>query len=267
MPALLEGKAGVVIGVANDHSIGWGIARALHEHGARLALTYRRDSRLRHVQALATQLGAAPVLQCDVQDDTRIAALVDALRATFGTIDFIVHAPASAHTADLNGPYLQTTRTGFLSALEVSAFSLTAIVQAARPILNAGASILTLSYHGARQVAQNYNVMGVAKAALEASVRYLANDLGPAQIRVNAISAGPIRTLSASAIAGFRARQRQLAQHIPLRRNVTIDDVGKTAAWLCSGLAAHITGETIYVDGGLHTLAMMAEEADAPPSA
>ena len=259
MAGLLEGKAGVVIGVANDHSIGWGIARALHEQGARLALTYRRESRLRHVQALAERLGGAPVLPCDVQDDAQIAALVAGLREAFGTIDFLVHAPASAHTADLNGPYLQTTRAGFLSALEISAFSLTAVVQAARPILNAGASILTLSYHGARQVVANYNVMGVAKAALEASVRYLANDLGPAQIRVNAISAGPIRTLSASAIAGFRAKQRQLAPHIPLRRNVTIEDVGKTAAWLCSGMAAHITGETIYVDGGLHSLASIAE--------
>jgi enoyl-[acyl-carrier protein] reductase I len=254
MAGLLAGKTGVVIGVANDHSIGWGIAQALYGQGARLALTYRRESRLRHVQALAEQIGPAPVLPCDVQDDRQIQALVDQLQQTVGSIDFLIHAPASAHTADLNGPYLQTTRSSFLSALEISAFSLAAVVQAARPILSAGASILTLSYHGARQVAANYNVMGVAKAALEASVRYLAADLGPQQIRVNAISAGPIRTLSASAIAGFRARQRQLGTVIPLRRNVTIEDVGKAAVWLCSDLAASVTGETIYVDGGLHNI-------------
>ena len=254
MTGLLTGKTGVVIGVANDHSIGWGIAQALSAQGATLALTYRRESRLRHVQALADQIGSAPVLPCDVQDDQQIHSLVDTLKQTFGSIDFLIHAPAAAHTADLNGPYLQTTRTSFLSALEISAFSLAAVTHAARPILNAGASILTLSYHGARQVAANYNVMGVAKAALEASVRYLAADLGEEQIRVNAISAGPIRTLSASAIAGFRAKQRQLSTLIPLRRNVTIDDIGKTAIWLCSDLAAMVTGETIYVDGGLHNI-------------
>lgn len=252
MAGRLDGKAGVVIGVANDHSLGWGIARALHAEGATLALTYRRESRLRHVQALAARLGSAPVIRCDVQDDAQIADLVRALQQTFGTIDFIIHAPASAHTQDLNGPYLQTTRAGFLSALEISAYSLTAVTQAARGILNPGASIVTLSYHGARQVAPNYNVMGVAKAALEASVRYLAHDLGSQQIRVNAISAGPIRTLSASAIAGFRTKQKHFAMIAPLRRNVTIDEVGKTAVWLCSDLSSAITGETIYVDAGIH---------------
>ncbi len=252
MVGLLHGKTGVVIGVANDHSIGWGIAQALYAQGAALALTYRRESRLRHVQSLAAQVGSALVLPCDVQDDSQIRTLVAALHQAFGAIDFLIHTPASAHTADLNGPYLQTTRASFLSALEISAFSLTEVIQAARPLFNAGASILTLSYHGARQVAANYNVMGVAKAALEASVRYLAHDLGPDQIRVNAISAGPIRTLSASAIAGFRTKQKQLATIVPLRRNVTIADVGNTAVWLCSDLAANVTGETIYVDGGLH---------------
>src|SRR5581483_9182647 len=205
-----------VIGVANDHSIGWGIAQALAAQGAALALTYRRASRLRHVEALAAQLGQVPVLPCDVQDDGLIQALVTSLQREFGMLDFLIHAPASVHTADLNGPYMQTTRASFLSALEISTFPLAALAQAARPLLNSGASILTLSYHGARQVVANYNVMGVAKAALEASVRYLAHDLGADQIRVNAISAGPIRTLSASAIAGFRAKQRQLAAFVPL---------------------------------------------------
>jgi enoyl-[acyl-carrier protein] reductase I len=255
MAGLLEGKTGVVIGVANDHSIGWGIAQALAAQGAALALTYRRASRLRHVQALAAQLGAVPVLPCDVQDDQQIQALVESLQREFGTLDFLIHAPASAHTADLNGPYMQTTRDSFLSALEISAFSLAALVRAARPLLGTGASILTLSYHGARQVVANYNVMGVAKAALEASVRYLAHDLGADHIRVNAISAGPIRTLSASAIAGFRAKQKQLAAFVPLRRNVTIADIGNAAVWLCSDLASNVTGETIYVDGGLHHIA------------
>lgn len=252
MEGLLHGRRGAVIGVANDHSIGWGIAQALYEQGASLALTYRSERRLRHVQALAARIGGAPVLRCDVQDDAQIADLVAALRQLYGTIDFLIHAPAAAHTQDLNGPYLQTTRAGFLSALDVSAFSLTALIQAARPILSPGASILTLSYHGSRQVAPNYNVMGVAKAALEASVRYLASDLGPQAIRVNAISAGPIRTISASGIAGFRSKQKRFAAIAPLRRNVTIAEVGKTAVWLCSDLASGVTGEIIYVDAGIH---------------
>jgi enoyl-[acyl-carrier protein] reductase I len=252
MIGLMAGKKGVVIGVANDHSLGWGIAQALHREGAMLALTYRREGRLRHVQALAAQLDSALILRCDVQDDTQIDALVHDLQVAFGAIDFVIHAAAAAQTQDLNGRYLETTRAGFLSALEVSAYSLTAITQAVRPILNPGASIVTLSYHGSRQVAANYNVMGVAKAALEASVRYLAADLGAEQIRINAISAGPIRTLSASAIAGFRTKHKQFAPIAPLRRTVTIDEVGKTAVWLCSELASGVTGEIIYVDAGIH---------------
>jgi enoyl-[acyl-carrier protein] reductase I len=252
---MLQGRRGIVIGVANDHSIGWGIARALSAEGATLAMTYRREGRLRHLQALAAQIGEALILRCDVQEDEQIEALVESLRQAYGTIDFLIHAPASAHTQDLNGPYLKTTRASFLSALDISAYSLTALAQAARPIMRPGASILTLSYHGARQVAPNYNVMGVAKAALEASVRYLASDLGPQQIRVNAISAGPIRTLSASGIAGFRSKQKRFATIAPLRRNVTIDEVGRTAAWLCSDMASAVTGEIIYVDAGIHHMA------------
>jgi enoyl-[acyl-carrier protein] reductase I len=252
---ILEGKNALIIGMSSDRAIAWGIARSLRDEGAALGFTYQRESRRRHADALAAQLGAALVARCDVRSDQEIAALIEQARDAFGTLDIVVHAAVGADPADLSGPYLGTTREGFLGALDVSAYSLAAIARAALPILNPGASIITLSYHGARQVAQNYNVMGVAKAALEASVRYLAHDLGARGVRVNAISAGPIRTLSASGIAGFRARHKQFASIAPLGRNVTIDDVGKMATWLCSDWAAAVTGETIYVDAGLHHIA------------
>jgi len=253
--ALLEGKNALIVGMSSDRAIAWGIAQSLHSEGAALGFTYQRESRKRHADALAAQLGAPLVTRCDVRSDQEIAALIEQARAVFGTLDIVIHAAVGADPADLSGPYMGTTRETFLGALDVSAYSLTAIARAAQPILNPGASIVTLSYHGARQVAQNYNVMGVAKAALEASVRYLANDLGTHGIRVNAISAGPIRTLSASGIAGFRARHKQFAGIAPLGRNVTINDVGKMATWLCSDWAAAVTGETIYVDAGLHQIA------------
>jgi enoyl-[acyl-carrier protein] reductase I len=246
----LDGRVALVVGVANDHSIGWGIARALRAAGAELALTYRRESRRRHVEPLAAKLDARLLARCDAQDDASIAELVEAVRSTYGRLDILVHAAVGADTRDLSGPYLGTTRASFLQALDVSVYSLTALVAAAGALLQPGASVLTLSYHGARQVVQHYNVMGVAKAALEASVRYLASDLGPRGIRVNAISAGPIRTLSASAIAGFRSTQRRLAGMSPLGRGATIADVGEAAVWLCGDVP--VTGEVIYVDAGLH---------------
>jgi enoyl-[acyl-carrier protein] reductase I len=249
---LLEGKNALIVGLSSDRAIAWGIAQALRSEGATVGLTYQRESRQRHAQALAAQLDAPLVARCDVRSDQQIAALIEQARSVFGALDIIVHAVVGADPADLSGPYLSTTRANFLSALDVSAYSLVAITRAVLPILNPGASIITLSYHGARQVAQNYNVMGVAKAALEASVRYLANDLGENGIRVNAISAGPIRTISASGIAGFRARHKHFASIAPLGRNVTIEDVGKLATWLCSDWAAAVTGETVYVDAGLH---------------
>jgi enoyl-[acyl-carrier protein] reductase I len=258
VPQLLDGKKGLVLGVANDHSIGWGIAQALHAQGAEVGLTYRREGRARHVEPLAARLGAKLVARCDFRDDGQIADLMDQAHTVYGRLDFLVHAAAGASTRDLNGPYLNTTRATFLDALDASAYSLTAIVAAALDLLNPGASIVTLTYHGSRQVAANYNVMGVAKAALEASVRYLANDLGPGQIRINAISAGPIRTLSASGIAGFRTRHKRFAQTAPLGRNVTIEDVGKMAVWLCSDWAGAVTGEVVYVDAGLHQVAASA---------
>lgn len=257
---LLDSKKGLVLGVANDHSISWGIAQALHAEGADLGFTYAGEVFERRVRPLAAGLNAKLIEPCDVQDDEQINALMGRVREVFGSLDFIIHGIAFANRDELNGPYLNTTREGFRLALEVSAYSLTAIVKAAQELLNPGASIVTLTYHGSQQVAPNYNVMGVAKAALEASVRYLANDLGPRNIRVNAISAGPIRTLAASGIANFRTLHKQFADIAPLRRNITTEDVGKMALFLCSDWASGITGETIYVDAGFHNIAVALPE-------
>ena len=254
---LLDGKKGLILGLANDHSIAWGIARALHAEGAELGFNYLGEALERRARPLAESLGARLIEPCDVQDDEQIDRLIARAREVYGSLDIIVHAIAFANRDELNGPYLNTTRAGFRVAMEISVYSLTAVVKAAQEILNPGAAIVTLTYHGSQQVAPNYNVMGVAKAALESSVRYLANDLGPRGIRVNAISAGPIRTLSASGISGFRSMHKHFAEVAPLRRNVTIDDVGKTALWLCSDWAAGVTGETIYVDSGFHNLAVV----------
>ena len=251
---LLDGKKGLILGVANDHSIAWGIAQALHAEGADLGFTYVGDALERRVRPLATSLGAKLIEPCDVQSDEEIDALMRRVREVYGSIDILIHGIAFANKEELSGSYLNTTREGFRLALEVSAYSLTGVVKAAQDLLSPGASIVTLTYHGSQQVAQNYNVMGVAKAALEASVRYLANDLGPRNIRVNAISAGPIRTLAASGIAGFRSLHKQFASIAPLRRNITIEDVGKAALWLCSDLASGVTSETIYVDAGFHNI-------------
>jgi enoyl-[acyl-carrier protein] reductase I len=257
---LLDGKKALVLGVANDHSIAWGIAKALHAEGAELGFSFLGEALERRVRPLAESVGAKLVEPCNVQDDAEIERFMDRVRETFGTIDVLVHAIAFANRDELNGPYLKVTRAGFALAMDVSAYSLTALVKAADGLLSPGAAVLTLTYHGSQQVVQNYNVMGVAKAALEASVRYLANDLGPRGIRVNAISAGPIRTLSAAGIADFRTLHKQFADVAPLRRNVTIDDVGKTALWLCSDLASAVTGEVIYVDAGFHNVAVSLPE-------
>lgn len=257
---LLDGKKGLVLGLANDHSIAWGIAQALHAEGADLGFTYVGEALERRVRPLASSLDAKLIEPCDVQNDAEIDTLMQKVRDVYGSLDIIVHAIGFAKREELSGPYLNTTREGFQLALDVSAYSLTAIVKAAQDLLNPGASILTLTYHGSQQVAQNYNVMGVAKAALEASVRYLANDLGPRNIRVNAISAGPIRTLAASGIAGFRSMHKQFADTAPLRRNVTIEDVGKAAVWLCSDWSSAVTSETIYVDAGFHNISVVLPE-------
>lgn len=257
---LMDGKQGLILGVANDHSIAWGIAQALHREGATLGFTYAGEALERRVRPLAESLGAPLIAPCDVTRDEEISALMERAREVFGQIDLLVHAIAFANKDELNGPYLRTTREGFHLAMDVSVYSLTALLRAAEPLLAPGASILTLTYHGSRQVIPNYNVMGVAKAALEASVRYLAADLGPRGVRVNAISAGPIRTLAASGIAGFRAMHRSFAAQAPLRRNVTIDDVGDAALWLCSDLSRAVTGEVLYVDAGFNIMGMSVEE-------
>ena len=247
---LVSGKKGLIVGVANDHSIAWGIAKALHSEGAELGFSYLGESLERRVRPLAESLGSSFLVPCDVTSDEQIAAMMEEVRQRWGQLDILIHGAAFANREELSGPYLKTSRAGFLLTLDISTYSLTALIKAAEEILTPTASILTLTYHGSTQVFPNYNVMGVAKAALEASVRYLAADLGPRGIRVNAISAGPIRTLSASGISGFRTMHSQFRDVAPLRRNVTIEDVGKAALWLCSDLASGVTGQVVYVDAG-----------------
>ncbi len=251
---LMDGKRGLIVGVANDHSIAWGIAQALHAEGAELGFTYVNEAIERRVRPLAGSLGVQFIVPCDVGSDESIAGTMAAVKSTWGQLDFLIHAVAFANRDELNGSFLKTSREGFRVAMDISAYSLTALAKAADGLWASQASILTMTYHGSTQVVPNYNVQGLAKAALEASVRYLAADLGPRGIRVNAISAGPIRTLAASGIAGIRdmiSAQKQLA---PLRRSVTIEDVGKTALWLCSDLASGVTGEVVYVDAGAHIM-------------
>ncbi len=248
---LLEGKKALIFGVANDHSIAWGIARAFHEQGATVGFSSIESLIERRVKPLADSIGATFVEACDVQDDAQIAHVFERWREVHGELDILVHALAFARREDLDGAFVDTSRDGFATALDVSAYSLVALTRAALPLMTAGSSILTLSYYGAEKVVANYNVMGVAKAALEACVRYLAADLGPRGIRVNAISAGPVRTLSASGIAGFRGMYGEFRDVAPLRRNVDIADVGGAAVYLSSDMAAAVTGEVHYVDAGL----------------
>jgi len=251
---LLDGRKGLIFGIANDHSIAWGIAQALHREGATLGFSSVESLIEKRVKPLATQLGVDFVEPCDVQDDAQIDAVMDAWRNRYGQIDFLVHALAFARKEELSGEFINTSRAGFALALDVSAYSLVALARAARPLLHEGSAMVTLTYYGAEKVVANYNVMGVAKAALEASVRYLANDLGPSGIRVNAISAGPIRTLAASGVTNFKTLHRQFQGIAPMRQAVTIEDVGSTALYLLSDLSNNVTGEVIYVDGGFNIL-------------
>lgn len=253
---LFVGKRAVVFGIANDHSIAWSIARALHREGAELAFTFAGENLEKRVRPLAQSLGVTAILPCDVASDADIQAAFAALQERWGGVDIIVHAVAFALRDELKGSFLQTSRDGFRIALDISAYSLIAIARAARPMLSAGGSLLTLSYYGAEKAMPNYNVMGVAKAALEASVRYLAFDLGPHGIRVNAISAGPIRTLSSAGITGFKDMMHHHAERAPLRRNVDGDEVARTALYLCSDLASGVTGEIVHVDAGYHIVGM-----------
>jgi enoyl-[acyl-carrier protein] reductase I len=251
---LLDGRKALVFGVANDHSIAWGIAKAFHAEGAVVGFSSVESLIERRVRPLAASIGATFVEPCDVRSDDDIRRVMDRWRDAHGELDILVHALAYATREDLDGAFVDTSRDGFALALDVSAYSLVAIAREARPLLRRGSSIMTLSYYGAEKVVAHYNVMGVAKAALEASVRYLASDLGPDGIRVNAISAGPIRTLAASGIAGFRKLHGPFDELAPLRAHITIEDVGRTALYLGSDLSAAVTGETIYVDGGFHVM-------------
>ncbi|GAB4522965.1 MAG: enoyl-ACP reductase [Anaerolineales bacterium] len=252
---LLEGKNALIFGVANQRSIAWGIAQALYQHGSQIGLSYAGEMLERRVRPLAAEIQADFVEPCDVTDDAQIAEIVRRAQARFEQIDILVHAIAFANREELQGPYYRTSREGFHTALDISAYSFTALAGAFQPLLRPGGALITLSYYGAEKVAPNYNVMGVAKAALEASVRYLAYDLGPQGVRVNAISAGPIRTLAAAGVSGFKDLYRHFAQVTPTRQNVTIEDVGKTAVYLCSDLSSQVTGQVIYVDGGYNILA------------
>lgn len=247
---LLDGRKALVFGVANDHSIAWGIAQALHAQGATVGFSSVESLIERRVRPLATSIGATFVEPADVTSDEDIARVMDRWRETYGELDILVHAVAHAKREDLEGAFLDTSRDGFQFALDVSAYSLVAVTRAARPLLHAGSSVITLTYLGSERVTTNYNVMGVAKAALEASVRYLAADVGPDGIRVNAISAGPIRTLSASGVRDFRKLYGPFDQIAPLRRHVTKEDCGNTAVYLASDLSSAVTGEIVYVDAG-----------------
>jgi enoyl-[acyl-carrier protein] reductase I len=255
---LLEGKNGLILGVANKASIAWAIAQSCANAGAKLAFNYQTERLRENVEELAATIPGSKTYVCDAGNDEEIAAMIKAYEADFGKLDFLVHSIAYAPREELTGQFINTSREGFKTALEVSAYSLVAFAKAALPIMNEGGSIITLTYLGAERVVKNYNVMGVAKAALEASVRYLAADLGPQNIRVNAISAGPIRTLAARGVSGITnmvAHHREVA---PLRRATEQAEVGDTGLFLVSNLSRGITGEIIYVDGGYHILGTLA---------
>jgi enoyl-[acyl-carrier protein] reductase I len=253
----LSGKRALIVGVASDRSIAWGIAQAMHREGAELAFSYVNDKFKDRVQPLAESLGSKIVVPLDVTNDAEIDAAFGAIKQAWGSLDIVVHAVAYAPREALMGGFTESTsRDAFKVAHDVSSYSLTALARAAQPLMTGGGAILTLSYLGAVKSIPSYNVMGLAKASLEANVRFLAADLGPHNIRVNGISAGPIKTLAAAGIAGFRKMLSRVAEVAPLRRNVTLEDVGNTAAFLCSDLANGITGEITYVDAGFSTVGM-----------
>ncbi|OCW55610.1 enoyl-ACP reductase FabI [Hoeflea olei] len=258
---LMKGKRGLIMGVANNRSIAWGIAKACADAGAELALTYQGDALRKRVEPLAADLGAIIAGHCDVTDLDSVDAVFAALEEKWGKLDFVVHAIAFSDKDELTGRYVETTRENFNRTMEISVYSLTAVAKRAEPLMTDGGSILTLTYYGAEKVMPHYNVMGVAKAALEASVRYLAVDLGGSNIRVNAISAGPIKTLAASGIGDFRYILKWNEYNSPLKRTVTIEEVGDSALYLVSDLARGVTGEVLHVDSGYHTVGMKAVDA------
>ena len=253
----MQGKRGLIMGVANDHSIAWGIAKAVAAQGAELAFTYQGEALGKRVKPLAHSIGSEIVIPCDVEDIASVDAVFEELRQRWGKLDFVVHAIGFSDKNELKGRYIeQTTRENFSRTMVISCFSFTEIAQRAAPMMNEGGSLLTLTYGGATRVMPNYNVMGLAKAALESSVRYLASDLGPQSIRVNAISAGPIRTLAGAGIGEARAMFSFQRAHSPLRRAVTIEDVGGSALYLLSDLSSGVTGEVHFVDAGYNVISM-----------
>ncbi|MDX1615456.1 MAG: enoyl-ACP reductase [Candidatus Promineifilaceae bacterium] len=253
---LLEGKKALIFGLANKYSIAWGIAQALHAQGADVGFSYGLPQLERRVRPLADSLGVDFVELCDVSKDNEISEVFSKAREHFQTIDILIHSVAYANQDDLKGRFVDTSREGFATAMDISVYSLVALARQATELMPDGGSMLTMTYYGAVKAVPHYNVMGVAKAALEASVRYLAADLGPDNIRVNAISAGPIKTLSAAGISGFRKMLTYVEERTPLRRNVDQDEVGNAALWLCSELASGVTGEVVYVDAGYNILGM-----------
>ena len=261
-PGLMGGKRGLIMGVANSRSIAWGIARACHDNGAKLAFTYQGDALKKRVEPLAAELGGFVAGHCDVTDAASIDAVFAAVESTWGTLDFVVHAIAFSDKDQLDGRYIDTTESNFSKTLLISCYSFTAIAQRAERLMTNGGALLTLTYYGAEKWMPHYNVMGVAKAALEASVRYLAADLGTKNIRVNAISAGPIKTLAASGIGDFRYILRWNEFNAPLRRSVSTEEVGSAAVYLLSDMGRGVTGEVHHVDAGYHIVGM--KHPDAP---
>jgi len=260
MPQLMDGKRGLVMGVANDHSIAWGIAKALHEVGAELAFSYQGEAFGKRVKPLAESVGSDLFVDVDVTDEASMNAAFAMLADRWGTLDFLIHAIAFSDKSELTGRFVDTSRANFKNSLDISCYSFIDVARRAQPLMPDGGSLITLTYMGSNRVQPNYNVMGVAKAALESSVRYLANDLGPNGIRVNAISPGPMKTLAGSAIGGARKTFKTTEANAPLRANATLEAIGGTAVFLASDQGACTTGEIIRVDGGYHVLGMMQPE-------
>jgi len=261
MTSLMQGKRGLIMGVANDHSIAWGIARTLAQHGASLAFTYQGEALRKRVEPLANSLGSSLVLPCDVEDLASVDATFAALREAWGGLDFVVHAIGFSDKAELKGRYADTSRENFTRTMVISCFSFTEVAKRAAALMGPGGSLVTLTYGGSSRVMPNYNVMGVAKAALEASVRYLANDFGPSGIRVNALSPGPVRTLAGAGIADARLMFNFQKRHAPLRRTVSLEEIGGSALYLLSDLSGGVTGEVHHVDSGYNIISMPHPEA------
>lgn len=252
---LLTGKNALIFGLANDKSIAWGITQAFHREGANIGISYAGEALEKRVRPLAAQVGSTFVEQCDVSSDEQIDAVAQKAAAHFGQVDIIVHSIGFANKDELQGNFYNTSRAGFHLAMDISVYSFVGLARAFQPIMRKGGALLTLTYYGSVKVAPNYNMMGVAKAALESATRYMARDFGPQGIRVNAISAGPLRTLAAMGITGFRDMHRNFAEMAPMHENITIEDVGNAALYLCSDMSAHVTGEIHYVDSGYNIMA------------